>query len=351
VSTAIATLPRRAAAARLAALAAFAAACFAAPAAHARNPADWISIAQAVQIAKQQVSAVTPIKAELDDDSGWLSYEVKAFKYSTLYEIRIDPLTGQVFDVDTSTGGGAQSKIAEAQDILGQSIYTLQQAINVAGQLYPNYQLVEIEMRYRNGVPIFDMEFVRGMYRLQVYMRVTDGAVIRQSTHLLSSGSGYYNLHLPDDGGAVPSWDTSQLWSAPSIINDAQGRFGGRVFEIQLKQVSSTGYRYELRLRKGTLVIRAKYNARTGALLSTKTISDDQYVKRVRTAMNNASISLNQAINKAKAAVPGGFVTEAKLHLSSEGARYEVTFLTSAGLVMVRVNSATGAIISYRYTS
>lgn len=312
----------------------------------AGDPSTWIGATEAVNIAIQAVPATTAIKVELNVYATWEVYEVKSFKNQTLYEILINPQTGAVINIDDSDGGGAQDKIAEAQFVIGQSMFTLTQAIDHIENQFPDYYMVEIEMENRDGVAIFDMDLIRGAYRLEIRMRANDGVIIKQQLKLLAETSNYSDLYIPP---SVPDWNLSQLKTPEQMINIAQQAFGGKVFEIELKQPSTNTYRYQVRLLKNNQVIKAKYNARWGTLISTQTITDASYVNSVKASANNAALTLKQAINKARTVASDNYSIEAKLRIQDNGTRYEVEFLTSGGVLEVKVNSATGAIVEIEF--
>ena len=318
------------------------------------DSSSLVPISQAVQVAQASVAgADTPIKAELNVADGPMHYEVKTFLGTTLWEVKINPTTGVAFVVDSSNGGGAQDKIAEAQTVIAQSIYTLAQAIDQAAVLYPDYFLTQIEMRVRNGLAIFDMDLVRGAYMLEVRMRASDGVVVKESTHLLTSADDRRNLHIPDDAGSGPSplpSDVAGFLTANQIIVAAQQQFAGaKAFDVELDELTGGTFRYEIRLLHGAAVIKAKYHPVSGALLNSQTITDAQYVARVQAAVNNSTLTLLQAVNAARVAAPGRFVDEAELRLQSSGLLFKVEFLTNAGAVEVKVNSTTGAVTSIEF--
>jgi uncharacterized membrane protein YkoI len=308
---------------------------------------SWITMSQAVQIAQNAVpGSDTPVKAELDD--GPLTWEIKTFVGTTLWEVNINPETGAVVNLDDSNGGGAQEKIAEANTILSQSIYTLSQAIDQAGVLWPEWFVTEIDMEFRNGTPIFDLDLIRGRYKLETRIRVIDGQVIRESTHLLNNTSDLYNANIPSDLPGDPI-DTGNFLKANQIVVLAQSQFAGaKAFEVELDQVNGSVYRYEIRLLQGNAVVKAKYHPVTGTLMSSRLITNPDYVSRVQNGVNNATKSLNQAIAAARSVVPGGFILEAELKYQ-RGQIYNVEFQTNVGNVEVKVNSTTGAVMAIQF--
>jgi uncharacterized membrane protein YkoI len=312
----------------------------------ASDPSTWISATEAVEIALQAVPATTAFKVELDVFANGQVYEAKTFKNSTVYEIRINPNTGQVVDIDDSDGGGAQDKIAEAQFVISQSMFTLIQAINHIGNQFPDYYMVEIEMENRDGVAIFDMDLVRGEYRLEIRMRASDGVIIKQQLKLLADTSNYCDLYIPP---SAPDWNVSNLKTPEQMINIVQQALGGKVFAIELKEQFTNVYRYQVRLLKNNQVIKAKYNARWGTFISSEVITDAQYVNTVKAAASQATLTLKQAIAQARTAAPDVFAIEAKLRTQENGTRYEVEFLTSGGFLEVKVNSATGGIVQVQF--
>ena len=325
----------------------FAAACLPGSAVHAAgDPSTWISATEAVGIALDAVPGSTAFKVELDVFDTGQMFEAKTFQGSTVYEILIDPETGQVIDIDDSDGGGAQDKIAEAQFVISQSMFTLVEAIDHIASQFPDYYMVEIEMENRDGVAIFDMDLVRGEYRLEIRMRASDGVILKQQLKLLADDSDYSDLFIPP---TVPTWNVSNLKTPEQIITLAQQAFGGKVFSIELKEQFTNVYRYQVRVLKNNQVIKVKYNARWGTLISSDVITDPQYVASVFAAVTQANLTLKQAIAKARTVVPDAFAVEAKLRIQDNGLRYEVEFLTSGGFLEVKINSVTGAIVEIEF--
>jgi uncharacterized membrane protein YkoI len=107
-------------------------------------------------------------------------------------------------------------------------------------------------------------------------------------------------------------------------------------------------YRYEIRLLQGNAVVKAKYHPVTGTLMSSRLITDPDYVSRVQNGVNNATKTLNQAIAAARSVVPGGFILEAELKYQ-RGQIYNVEFQTNVGNVEVKVNSTTGAVMAIQF--
>jgi uncharacterized membrane protein YkoI len=315
---------------------------------------DLIPVNQAVGVAQLQVPGFdTPIKIELETNEGPLHYEVKTFtNASTLWEVKVNPVTGVAFDVDSSNGGGAQDDIAEAQDVIAVSSFTLYEAMSHIQTQFPEYFLIEIEMQVRDGLPIFDAEMVRGAYKLELRMRASDGLFIKQSLHLMATGNELRNIHIPDvipGDSPLPS-DVSGFLNARQIIVAAQTQFAGsEAYDVELDETSSATFRYEVRLLQGNSVIKAKFHPVTGILMSSQPISDAQLVNRVQSALDNAQLTLLQAINTAKIAAPGKFVEEAELRLQNDGHLFNVEFLTNAGAIEVKVNAVSGAITSVEF--
>lgn len=312
----------------------------------AGDPTSWIPMSNAVQIAQQAVSGTSPIKAELYVTTTGAFYEVKEFQGNTLYEVKVNAANGQVMNIDDSDGGGAQDKIAEAQFVMSQSSFTLTQAMTHAQSLFPDYFITMIEMEDRDGTAIFDVRLIRGPYRLEVRLAASSGAILRQRLHLLPGTSGLYNIFVPDDIQVI---DIEGVITASQMIAAAEQQYAARAFEIELKTPTPTTYRYQMRLFKNNTVIKATYNGATGALISSNIVTDPEYIAKVQSSINQAPLTLRQAITAAQTVVPGGFAVEAKLRLQNVGRLYAVEFVTVAGILEVKVDAVSGAIRSISF--
>ena len=305
----------------------------------------WISMNQALAFAQREVPEATPFHVDLDIYVNDKFFEVKSFKDQTLYNIQIDPVTGAIVHTDSDTGPGAQAEIADAQFVLSQSMFMLDEALVHVQSMYPNYFVTELAMLTRDGMPIFNIDMVRGLYRLEVRMFAPDGDILRENLKLMSQASWYNDLFIPD---TVPDWNLNGLRTPEQMISIAHNLLGGKVFYVELKESGDT-FRYEVRLLKQDLVICAKFNARWGTLISSETMNNVVYAGKVKASVKVPTVSLNQAMDVAHMMAPASYCIEAKLNTQSIGKYYQIECLTTGGILEFRVNSTTGEIMEMEF--
>lgn len=307
----------------------------------------WISMNQALVNAQRHLPEATPFHVDLDIYVDEKFFEVKSFKNQTLYAVQIDPVTGEIVHTDSDTGPGAQAEIADAQFVLSQSMFTLDRAMMHVESLYPNYFITELAMVSRNGVPVMEVDLVRGRYRMEVRLSAPDGEVMKENLKLMSQASWYNDLFIPD---TVPDWNLEGLRTPQQMITIAHNMFGGKVFFIEYKEKEfSSAPKYEVRLLNKQLVICATFNARWGTLISSKTMTNAEYAARVKTSVQTPKISLNQAMDVAHIMAPYSYCVESKLNTQSNGKYYQIECLTTGGILEFKIDSTTGAIMRMEF--
>lgn len=130
--------------------------------------------------------------------------------------------------------------------------------------------------------------------------------------------------------------------SLPSIIEDAEQTFGGEAFDAETYLRRS-----EVDVLSGNEIIEAVYDAETGELIFSEVYGSRRLVERVAAALDQAVLSLLDAIEVAEDAVGPGEILEAALSISRRrsGKIFVVDIRTDGGVFDVFVDSATGEIV------
>lgn len=140
----------------------------------------------------------------------------------------------------------------------------------------------------------------------------------------------------------VASFGTALASSLDPAIEAAEQTFNGEAFSA-----SAVGRFVDVEVLSGNQVVEALYDAETVQLAASEIYGSPRRVQRVQAAVDQAVLSLVDAIAAAEAAVGPGDVLEAELLLSrrNPGSRYLVDIRTADGIFDVVVDSATGQII------
>jgi uncharacterized membrane protein YkoI len=126
------------------------------------------------------------------------------------------------------------------------------------------------------------------------------------------------------------------------VITEAEQAFGGVAFAAETYRGVT-----EIKILAGNQIIEAQYNTDTGLLIDSEIYGRQRLVQRVSGAIDQAALSLAEAVNAAHAAVGQGDFLEIVLLTSrrNSGRYYLVDMRTADGVFDIVLDSTTGNVI------
>lgn len=121
------------------------------------------------QKALKKVKNATVVSTTLTYDDGMVQYKVKLKKGSKKYKLVYDSKTGKLLEYEW--------EIAETQSSSGQYIGT-EKAKAIALEKVPNATIVKVEFEKDDGVAVYEVEMVKGIYEYEVKIDAKTGTIL-----------------------------------------------------------------------------------------------------------------------------------------------------------------------------
>ena len=246
-----------------------------------------ITLEQAKQVALKDAglseSQVTFRKQKLDNDDGWLFYELEFATSTTEYEYDINAATGAISGQDVETvrqSGTSGSTSGNSGSTSTGTAITLDKAKSIAlGDAgLSTATFLKNELDYDDGRQYYELEFVSGSTKYEYEVNASTGAVVKRETETYRSGGSTSGSSTSTgsstSGSTSASGDIGHTAARDKALAHAGLTFS-QVWELEVEKDRDDGVTvYEVSFKSGNLEYDYEINAATGAILKAESEYD-----------------------------------------------------------------------------
>ena len=297
----------------------------------ATAPVVAADFTEAVDISRAAAPADhTLMQVELRDRDGMTVYQADLFPAgaATEFEVRIDPTTGEVIEVDMGVPDPSeQAEVLAVFDRWDEVQIDFADAIAIVQEVDAESALEKIQLDVEDGLVIYQLELIDASGQdIRYYVNATSGAI--------HDGNDGDDETAANEAFAMAISVAAELTGGVPLEAEAEGSDGPLHIEVMTYDVTTE------------LITDVDVAADTGEVLSTSTYeagpSQAERIDEILALLPDANVTFEQALATASEMIPGGATHEIELRVEDIGLVYEVELILNLMEVEVQVSATSG---------